>query len=107
MTKTGIAATLGFLLVALSVTQARGVDLPPPQGPYEVELAVGEVLKICLTGKILCPPTTAMCDDLKVAIPVDTPDGLGFKALGPGTTVCGAMGRMGTTGRPAWRITVR
>ncbi len=106
MTKSGSAAAFAFLLVGLAAAPARGVDLPPPQGPYPVELAVGEVLKICLTGKILCPPTTVMCDDLKVAIPVDTPDGIGFKAVGPGTTVCGAFGRLGTTGRPAWRITV-
>ncbi len=107
MKKTGLATAFAFLLVALAAAPARGVDLPPPQGPYPVELAVGEVLKICLTGKILCPPTAAICDDPNVAIPVDTPDGIGFKAVGRGTTVCGAVGRLGTTGRPAWRITVR
>ena len=103
----GIAAALGFLLITLSVSRAHSVDLPPPQGPYPVELQVGEVLKVCLTGQILCPARAPVCDDLKVAIPVDTPDGLGFKAVGPGTTVCGALGSSGTTGHPAWRITVR
>lgn len=106
MKKTGIAAALGFLIIALSVSSSHGVDLPPPQGPYPVELKVGEVLKICLTGKILCPAVAPICDDPNVATPVYTPDGVGFKAVGPGTTICGAQGSKGTTGRPAWRITV-
>ncbi len=107
MMRTGLAAALGSLVLALSVSQSHGVDLPPPQGPYPVELQVGEILKICLTGKILCPAIAPICDDPTVAMPVDTPDGIGFKGIGPGTTVCGAQGRLGSTGRPAWRITVR
>lgn len=103
----GIVAAVGFLAITFFVSRTYGVDFPPPQGPYPAELQVGEVLKICLTGKILCPAMGPVCDDLKVAIPVDTPDGVGFKAVGVGTTVCGAQGRMGSTGHPAWRITVR
>jgi hypothetical protein len=107
MMRIGIALALGFLTITLFATRTHGVDLPPPQGPYPVELKVGEVLKICLTGKILCPAMSPTCDNLDVATPVDTPDGVGFKAVGVGTTVCGARGTMGTTGHPAWRITVR
>ncbi len=102
-----LAGAFGIFLLTLSAPMAPGVDVPPPQGPYEVELRVGEILKICLTGLILCPPVAPICDDPKVAVPVDTPDGVGFQAVGPGTTLCGAQGRPGTTGRPVWRITVR
>lgn len=105
--RNAIAAAVGFFAVTILVSGAYGVDLPPPQGPHPVELQVGETLFICQSGKILCPATGAICDDLKVATPVDTPDGIGFKGVGPGTTLCGAQGRLGTTGRPVWRITVR
>ncbi len=102
-----IAGALGILLFVSPAPRAHAVDLPPPQGPYEVELRVGDVLKICLTGKILCPALAPICDDPRVATPVDTPDGVGFRAVGPGTTLCGAQGAKGTTGRPVWRVTVR
>ncbi len=102
-----IAGALGILLFVSPAPRAHAVDLAPPQGPYEVELRVGDVLKICLTGKILCPALAPICDDPRVATPVDTPDGVGFRAVGPGTTLCGAQGAKGTTGRPVWRVTVR
>jgi hypothetical protein len=40
-----------------------------------------------------------------VAVPVDTPDGLGFKGAGPGTTLCSAASATGQ--RRVFRIIVR
>ena len=46
-----------------------------------------------------------ICDDPKVAIPVDVNGGLGFKGVGPGTTLCSAASAVGP--RRIFRITVR
>jgi hypothetical protein len=46
-----------------------------------------------------------ICDDPKVAVPVDTPDGLGFQGVAPGTTLCSAASSVGP--RRIFRITVR
>ena len=73
--------------------------------PYPVELKVGETFDVCASGLIRCPPIGNICDDPKVAIPVDVPgSGLGFRGVGPGTTLC-AAGSAGF-GR-VFRITVR
>jgi hypothetical protein len=48
---------------------------------------------------------TPICDDLKVSVPVDTPGGPGFKAAGPGETICSAAAATGQ--RRVFRIIVR
>jgi hypothetical protein len=74
--------------------------------PYPVDLRVGETFRVCDTGLILCPAIAPLCDDPKVAVPVDTPEGLGFRGVGPGTTLCSALPAGGIAGRPVFRITV-
>jgi hypothetical protein len=76
----------------------------PGDGPYPVELRVGEIFDLCRSGQIVCPARVPICDDLTVASPVDTPDGLGFKGVAPGKTICSAASAIGL--RRVFRITV-
>jgi hypothetical protein len=82
---------------------------PPPQDttPFEVQLEVGEVFPICGAGGLICPVGNAVCDDLKVAAPVEVPDGIGWKGIGPGVTLCGASAASGQGARHVFRVTVR
>lgn len=77
----------------------------PQDEPYPVELLVGETFLVCMSGQIVCPAITPICDGTKIAVPVDTPDGLGFKGMAPGTTLCSAASAAGP--RRVFRITVR
>jgi hypothetical protein len=76
----------------------------PGDGYYPVGLAVGEVFDACKSGQIVCPARSSICDDPKIAIPVDLPDGMGFKGVSPGTTLCSAASAVGP--RRVFRITV-
>ncbi len=79
--------------------------------PFPVELQVGETFKVCLSGEIVCPARSPICDDLKIIRVVDTPDGMGFKGIAPGSTLCSAMGGTSWGGgfgfRRVFRITVK
>ena len=72
--------------------------------PFPVELKVGETFEACTSGQIVCPARGPICDDPNVAAPVDTGSGLGFKGVGPGTTLCSAASAVGP--RRLFRITV-
>ena len=75
--------------------------------PYPIELKVGESFDVCASGLLGCPATSPICDNPEVAIPVDVPgSGLGFRGVGPGTTLCSAADR-GYGNRRVFRITVR
>lgn len=74
--------------------------------PYPVDLKVGETFDVCASGLIRCPSIVNICDDPKVAIPVDVPgSGVGFRGVAPGTTLCSAGSGSGS-GRIS-RITMR
>jgi hypothetical protein len=77
----------------------------PGDAPYPVALGVGETFDVCSSGQIVCPARVPICDDPKVAVPVDMPNGLGFKGVAPGTTLCSAASAVGP--RRIFRITVR
>ena len=75
--------------------------------PYPAELKVGEAFDVCASGLVGCPAVGPICDDPKVAIPVDIPgSGLGFRGVGPGTTLCSAASPGGGF-RRVFHITVR
>ena len=94
----GIAMVIGTLVI---FSHARAQD-----EPYPVELNVGETFDVCASGLVRCPPIGNICDDPKVAIPVDIPgSGLGFRGVGPGTTLCSVGSPSGF--RRIFRITVR
>jgi len=91
-----------FVVFHPAIAQETG---PPGDEPYPIELNAGDTFDVCNSGLIVCPATRAICDDLKVATPVDTPDGLGIKGVGPGSTLCSASSAIGP--RRIFRITVR
>ena len=94
----GIALVFGVLLV--TAQHARAQD-----GAFPVGLQVGGTFDACSSGQIVCPARGPICDDPKVAVPVDVNGGLGFKGVGPGTTLCSASSSVGP--RRIFRITVR
>ncbi len=102
----GIAAFAVLVAVGVVASVGQAADAPAPASePYPVELRVGEIFKVCKSGQVICPAVRHICDDLKVVAFVDTEDGLGIKAVGPGTTLCSVSGSTGP-GR-VFRITVR
>ena len=92
-----IALVFGALVVTAPATKAQ-------DEPFPIELRVGETFEVCASGEIICPARTPICDDLAVVIPVDVPGGLGFRGVGPGTTLCSAASGGGL--RRVFRITV-
>ena len=72
---------------------------------YPVGLKTGDVFQVCKSGLIVCPVIISICDDTNVVTTVDTPDGLGFKAVSPGTTLCSAGSGVGP--RRFFNITVQ
>ena len=89
-----------FGTLSVTVHHARAQD-----EPFPVELWVGETFEVCTSGQIVCPARIPLCDNPKVAVPVDVPGGLGFQGVGPGTTLCSAASAVGP--RRVFRITVR
>jgi hypothetical protein len=96
---------LAATVLAGWVGTARCAEIPPPPEPYPVELKVGELFEPCRSGEIACPARGPICDDGRVVAVVDTPDGIGFKGVGRGTTLCSAAGSTGF--RRVFRITVK
>ena len=99
-----------WVVVALVVPVVVGAFVPFPRAhaqdePHPVILSVGETFDVCGSGQIVCPARSPICDDPKVAVPVDLPDGLGFRGVAPGTTLCSAASAVGP--RRVFRITVR
>ncbi len=97
-----IAFALVGVLAAPASAQEPGY---PPDEPFPVVLRVGETFDVCKSGQIQCPARVPMCDDPNVALPVDTPQGLGFKGIAVGTTLCSASSA--NAQRRVFRITVR
>ncbi len=74
---------------------------------FPLELRVGKSVAICKTGTILCPASNPICDDTSV-VGIDTgADGLVFKGLKPGTTLCSAGSAGGAGLRSVYRVTVK
>ena len=90
---------MSCVVIAPAMAENGSADLP-----YPVELKVGEIFKVCNSGQVICPVMEPICDDLKIIKVVDTPDGLGFKGLAPGSTLC-SVSSGGT--RRVFRLTVR
>ena len=67
----GIALVFGTLFV--TVHHARAQD-----EPFPVERRVGETFEVCTSGQIVCPARTPICDDPKVAVPVEVQGGAGL-----------------------------
>ncbi len=109
--RTILVPVVGSLMMLLSTGRVHGAEIlnPPSNEPHVVDLQVDGVFKVCRTGLIICPAVMPMCDDPKIAVPVGTPDGLGFKGVAAGTTLCTAYppgGRYGSP-HPVFCINVR
>jgi hypothetical protein len=94
----GIAMVIGGTLATVGNVRAQ-------DEPYPVELRVGETFDACASGQIVCPARVPICDDPNVAVPADVSGGLGFRGVGPGSTLCSAASSVGP--RRIFRITVR
>ena len=89
------------LLAALAVCAAPArSDEPTP-----VEVEAGGTLSLCKAGLVPCPVSTSLCDDPKVAVIRNAPDGAELKGLSAGTTLCSALGFQ-TAFRRVLRVTV-
>lgn len=99
-----IALVFACLSLMFHPASAQDAD-PAGTGEYPVGLRAGEAFDLCSSGQVLCPAHAAICDDPKVALPVDLPGGLGFMGVSPGTTLCSAASAAGP--RRVFRITVR
>jgi len=102
--KATITVVVGLIMFIIFVcdAKAQGSKL---DGAYPVELQTGEIFRVCKSGNVVCPVIAPICDDTKIIMVVDTPDGLGFKGIAPGTTLCSVRPLAGP--RRLFRITVR
>lgn len=92
------------IVIVLAIAFGAARQAHPKDEPYPVFLQPGETFPVCLSGQIVCPARIPICDDSNVAVPVDTPDGLGFHGVSSGTTLCSAASSAGP--RRVFRITV-
>jgi hypothetical protein len=90
----GTAILAALAIGTFCVPVSAGAEMLGDE-PYPAKLSTGETFEVCKSGQIVCPAISPICDNLKVAVPVDTPDGLGFKGVAPGTTLCSAASAAG------------
>jgi hypothetical protein len=96
-------ACLGLLLAAIATpTLARAEGAAPPP----IALKVGEALVLSRAGLLIFPGNSPICDDPKVAVGELTPQGLAFRGVGPGSTLCSAMHGHEVSGRRVFKVTV-
>lgn len=74
--------------------------------PYPLKLQVGKSIAICKTGTITCPAASPICDDTSVVDAQVTAEGLTFKGVKPGKTLCSAATSNGGGLRRVYSITV-
>jgi hypothetical protein len=89
-----------LLAIAIACAPAAGDQ------PYPLAIKVGESASLCKTGTIICPASEPICDDTSVATADSGPDGLVFKGVKPGTTLCSAASASGRGLRRVYRVTV-
>jgi hypothetical protein len=102
--KTAIIMFTAFLIIIMLVSDVKAGDPTEPGQIHEVELQAGEIFSVCKSGIVVCPAIVSICDDANIVTIVNTPDGLGFKGVAPGATLCS----VGTTVGPRrlFRVTV-
>ena len=82
MKTVGALAALGVLLAS----SGRG-DEPP-----SIDLKVGEAKNLCENKLVVCPVSSFICDDPKVATIEYGPEGALLRGVSPGTTLCSVLG---------------
>lgn len=88
--RTTIATMTGVLVLTIFMGHAQAAD-PLRTEPYPVELQAGELFQICKSGEVICPASAPLCDDIKVVDVIETLNGLEFKGISPGETLCSVM----------------
>jgi len=95
------------ILAAIALAALGAAAQPAADEPHPLKLKVGESIAVCKTGTILCPANNAICDDASVvSADVNGGEGLTFKGLKPGTTLCSAATGSGLGARRVYRVTV-
>lgn len=87
-----------FLIITFFGLVLFGISLPnvsaqkPTPAPTEsytvIKMGVGDTFAICKSGYVVCPVRNPICDDASLVKLIDTADGLGFKGLAKGETIC-------------------
>jgi hypothetical protein len=91
-----------FAFILLIAGAAAAAD----DQPYPLAIRVGKSIAICKTGTITCPAGSPICDDTSVVDASVTEEGLVFKGLKPGSTLCSAANAQGAGLRRVYRVTV-
>jgi hypothetical protein len=94
-----------FLVLALLLPVAAHAQAASSE-PYPLSLRVGKNIALCKTGTISCPAASPICDDTAVVDALFTSEGLVFKGVKPGTTLCSAANDNGAGSRRVYRVTV-
>ena len=92
--------------VPLAATAADQVTPTVVDAPHPLQLKVGESLALCKTGTILCPAAQPICDDGTLIEFELNADGLAFRGLKAGETLCSAASSDGKGLRRVYRVTV-
>jgi hypothetical protein len=90
-----------IVLLALAASAAGAED-----GPYPLTIEAGKTVAVCKTNTIACPAASPICDDTSVVDARFGAEGLIFKALKPGKTLCSAAANGGGGPRRLYAITV-
>jgi hypothetical protein len=95
------SAALAAVALAVHASGASGDE------PYPLQMKVGGSVAVCKTGAMICPANNPTCDDTSVVTAsIDESQGLVFKGLKPGTTLCSAATGSGLGLRRVFRVTV-
>jgi hypothetical protein len=95
------------LAIAFAALQAVAGQPAPASEPHPLKIRVGESVAVCKTGTIQCPANNPICDDATVVgVAAEGSDGLTFKGLKPGTTLCSVASGSGFGHRRVYRVTV-
>jgi hypothetical protein len=96
-----------ILLLSLLIAAAAAADEPAAASePYPLAIKVGKSIALCKTGTITCPAASAICDDTATVEASTTSEGLVFKGLKEGKTICSAASSSGLGSRRVYRVTV-
>jgi hypothetical protein len=88
------------------ILSIAGASAGADDQPYPLAIRVGKSIAICKTGTISCPAASPICDDTSVVEASVAEEGLVFKGLKPGTTLCSAANAGGAGLRRVYRVTV-
>jgi hypothetical protein len=81
-------AMLSFLSAVMIQVVAAHDTNATDEKPYPVTIAVGQAVKICTTGTVVCPVRFTTCADTSIAAIREGDKGPEIVGVKPGTTLC-------------------